>query len=79
MKPIATMNGSRSAARIGGTIAFRSASESATTKPAPGRSSATPGTSAGGDVDRGRQDRQRDQEPQQPDPGVAGSQVMASP
>ena len=46
MKPTATMNGSRSAASTGGTTVFRSASESATSKPAPGCSSATPGTSA---------------------------------
>ena len=45
MKPMAIMNGSRRAARTGGTIAFNTASESATSSPAPGRSSATPGTS----------------------------------
>ena len=43
MKPIATMNGSRSAASTGGTIAFSTASESATSSPAPGSSSVTPG------------------------------------
>ena len=46
MKPIATMNGSRRAASTGGTIAFRSASESATSAPPAGRSISTPGTSS---------------------------------
>ena len=46
MKPIATMNGSRSAARTGGMTALSSASEMATSTPAAGSSSATPGTSA---------------------------------
>ena len=46
MKPIATMNGSRNAASNGGTIAFRNASDNATSTPAPACSSSTPGTSA---------------------------------
>ena len=62
MKPIATMNGSRSAASTGGTIAFRSASESATSSARAGPLERDARDEPGGDVDRGRQDGQRDQE-----------------
>ena len=67
MKPMAIMNGSRRAARTGGTIAFNTASESATSSARAGPLERHSRHEPGGDVDRCRQDRQRDHEPQRAD------------
>ena len=72
MNPIATMNGSRSAASTGGTTAFRSASESATTTPAPGSLERDARDKRRGDVDRRRQDRPAR-------PAAAAGRSVASP
>ena len=69
MNPTATMNGSRNAASTGGTTVFSSASESATTSARAGPVEADAGHQHRGDVDRGGEDRQRDEQAQQPDPG----------
>ena len=58
MKPIASMNGSRSAASTGGTIAFRIASDSATTQPGARPLERDARDESGGHVHRDRQDGQ---------------------
>ena len=56
-KPSASMNGSRSAATIGGRTALRTATAAATTNAEPGCSSVTPGNEDRGDVQRSRGQR----------------------
>ena len=69
MKPIATMNGSRSAARIGGHDRVQERQRERDEEAGAGPLERDAGDQQRGDVDRRGQDGPQDQEPQEADPG----------
>jgi hypothetical protein len=78
-KPSASMNGSRSAARIGGTMALRTAMRAATRNAAPVASSANPGTTHAATVMDAAETIHETIVRTSPRRGVAGSQRTLSP